>query len=105
MESFHLGLSHMGSEAALTLAAMEACRHEAMLKLTALDARRAKIAFDFCTTNNAVALQKWRSMDDEAARLVERITLFDHAIIEARQRAMNPDWREQYKQITKTEIA
>jgi hypothetical protein len=32
-------------------------------------------------------------------RLIERIALFDHAIIEARERATHPDWREQYKQI------
>jgi hypothetical protein len=51
-----------------------------------------------------VAKQRWREMDDEAARLVERITLFDFAIIEARERASHPDWREQFKQITKTEI-
>jgi hypothetical protein len=92
------------SEAALTLTALEECRRAAMLKLTALDAERPKIAYAAVAANSVVAKQRWREMDDEAARLVERITLFDFAIIEARERASHPDWREQFKQITKTEI-
>jgi hypothetical protein len=61
----------MGSEATLTLAALEACRNEALRKLAALDAQRPAIAHSFCTTNSALALQKWRAIDDEADRLLE----------------------------------
>ena len=92
------------SDATLTLAAMEACRDEALRKLSALDAQRPKVAFDFCTTNSAVALQKWRSMDDEADRLLERVRLFDAAVYHARELVAHPDYREQWKQITGTEI-
>jgi hypothetical protein len=102
-----LTLTRMGKPmtgAALTLAAMEACRHETLRKLTALDARRPKIAHDFCTTNSAVALQKWRELDDEADRLLERLRLFDAAVYEARARASHPDWKTQWQQITKLEI-
>jgi hypothetical protein len=55
----------MNEEAALTLAALEACRDRAMLRLIRLDEDRPKIAYDFCITNSAIALQKWRSMDHE----------------------------------------
>jgi hypothetical protein len=91
--------------AALTLAAMEACRHETLRKLTALDAQRPKVAYAFCTSNSAVALQKWRAIDDEADRLLERLRLFDAAVYEARVRAAHPDYREQWKQITGTEMS
>jgi hypothetical protein len=61
------------TEAALTLQALEECRNAALLKLTALDVQRPKVAYEFCTTNNAIALQKWRAIDDEADRLLERL--------------------------------
>jgi hypothetical protein len=83
---------------------LEACRQAAFQKLTALDALRVKVAYAICAENSVVAKQKWRDINDEAAQLGERITLFDFAIQEARTRALNPDWKEQYKQITKTEI-
>jgi hypothetical protein len=61
------------TEAALTLQALEECRNAALLKLTALDAQRPKIAYELCTSNSAIALQKWRQLDDEADRLLERV--------------------------------
>jgi hypothetical protein len=93
------------SEATLTLQALSACRDETLRKLTALDAQRPKVAYDFCTTNNAIALQRWRAIDDEADRLLERVRLFDAAVYEARERAAHPDWREQWRAITKTEMS
>jgi hypothetical protein len=93
------------SEASLRLAAMEACRNEAMLKLTALDAQRPKVAYEFCTTNSASALQRWRDLDDAADRLLERVRLFDAAVYEARERVLRPDFRQQWRAITKTEMS
>jgi hypothetical protein len=92
------------SEAALTLQALEECRKAALLKLTALDAQRPKVAYEFCTTNSAIALQHWRAIDDEADRLLERLRLFDAAVYEARVRALRPDYRQQWRAITKTEF-
>ena len=92
------------SEAALTLQALEECRNAALLKLTELDAQRPKIAFDFCTTNSAIALQRWRAIDDEADRLLERVRLFDAAVYHARELAAHPDWKTQWRAITKTEM-
>jgi hypothetical protein len=92
-------VDRMTSEAALLVAALESCRDQAVLKLIALDADRPKIAYDFCTTNDAKALEKWRLMDDESARLTERIALFDSAVQEARQRTMHRDYREQWQKI------
>lgn len=94
----------MTSEAHLTLAAMMECRRAAMLKLTALDAERPTIAFDFCTTNSVIALQRWRELDDEANGLIERIRLFDAAIFEARERASHPDYRAQWQNIFGSEF-
>jgi hypothetical protein len=97
--------NRMTSEAAVTLAALEACRDEAMLKLIAIDADRPKIAYDFCMTNSVSALQRWRSMDDEGARLTERVTLYDCAIQEARERASHPDYRAQWQKIFGSEFS
>jgi hypothetical protein len=73
------------SEAAVTLAALEECRHAALQRLTALDGERPGIAFNFCATNSTVALQRWRELDEEADRLIERLRLFDAALHEARE--------------------
>jgi hypothetical protein len=88
------------TEAALTLAALEACRHQAMLSLTALDAQRAKVAYAIVAQNNIVAKQRWHELNDEATQLAEKIVLFDHALIEARERAAHPDWQQQFVAIT-----
>jgi hypothetical protein len=92
------------SKAALILAALESCRHTAMLKLTALDAERPKVAYAAAVEDSVVAKQRWRELDDEAARLTERIALFNAALWEARERVLRRDWREQYREITKTEF-
>jgi hypothetical protein len=96
----------MGSEAALRLAAMEACRNEALQRLTTLDAQRPKIALDFVTTNSASALRKWRELDEEAEQIIERARLFDAAIYHARELAARPDgWRTQWRKIVGTELS
>jgi hypothetical protein len=92
------------TEATLRLAALEACRNEALQRLTSLDSQRPKIALDFVTTNSAIALQKWRAIDDEADRLLERVRLFDAAIHHARELAAHPDYREQWRAIVGTEM-
>jgi hypothetical protein len=91
-------------EAALTLQALEQCRHDAFLKLTELDAQRVKVAFSICAENSVTAKQRWHQINEEAAQLGERITLYDFAIQEARERALRPDFRQQWRQITKTEF-
>jgi hypothetical protein len=96
--------SEVVSEATLRLAALEACRDETLRKLTALDAQRPAVAHSFCTTNSALALQKWRELDDAADRLLERVRLFDAAVYHARELVAHPDYRKQWKQITGTEI-
>lgn len=48
--------------AAVTLTALEACRHDAMKCMVALDSERAE-------DNSVAAKQRWRELDDEAARL------------------------------------
>jgi hypothetical protein len=92
------------TEAALTLQALEQCRHDALLKLIALDSVRVKVAYAICVENSVVAKQEWRDINDEATRLGERITLFDFAIQEARERVLRPDYRQQWRTITKTEF-
>jgi hypothetical protein len=79
------------TEAALTLHALEECRAAALAKLIALDDERPRIAYDFCTKNSTVALQRWRELDEQADRLIERLRLFDAALHEARERAAHPD--------------
>jgi hypothetical protein len=93
------------SDAALTLAAMEECRNAAFQKLTAIDALRPKIAYAICAENSVTAKQRWHQINEEAAQLGERITLFDFAIQEARERALRPDFRQQWRAITKTEMS
>jgi hypothetical protein len=86
------------------LEALEACRGDVFLKLVALDGERPKIAYAIAVENSVTAKQSWRELDEEAERLCERLILYDHAIREARDRAARPDYREQWRTITKTEI-
>jgi hypothetical protein len=53
------------TEATLTLAALEAT---AMLKLTALDNDRPKVAYAAVAENSITAKQRWQVLDDEADR-------------------------------------
>lgn len=91
------------TEAALTLRALEEIRHAMLLKLTALDNDRPKIAYAAVAEDSLTAKQKWSQLDEQADRLLERIRLFDAAIFEARRRASHPDYREQWRAITKME--
>jgi hypothetical protein len=88
------------SEAALLVSAMEECRDTAILQLLALDNLRPAVAFAIAAENSVTAKQRWRELNDEAARLTERIALYDAAIVEARSRAARPDYRDQWKTLT-----
>jgi hypothetical protein len=98
-------MGEMMTSAAEILACLESCRADVMMRMVALDARRVEVAFAVCVKNSVTAKQRWREMNDEAAELVERITLFDFAIQEARQRALRPDWRQQFQEITGVSVA
>jgi hypothetical protein len=93
------------SGAGLTLQALEEIRHAALLRLTALDSERPKVAYAAVADNSVIAKQRWNALDSEAEHLIERIRLFDAAIYEARERASHPDWKTQWRQITKTEMS
>jgi hypothetical protein len=48
------------SEVTLTLRALEECRHTAMLKFTALDSERPKVAYAVAVENSVTAMRLCR---------------------------------------------
>jgi hypothetical protein len=58
----HKPVEALVSEAALTLAALEECRHSAMLKLAALDSERPTVAYAIAGENSVTAKQRWREL-------------------------------------------
>ena len=80
------------------IASLEQQRHQLMLRITQLQAIARRAAFEAVVNDSWKAREAFRSAEHEADRLAEL------ALTEAHERVQRPDWREQYRAITKTEI-
>jgi hypothetical protein len=87
------------TEAERIISNLEKRRHAIMIQGVALDADRARIAYDAMVRDSFIARQRWRELNEFTDKLIEEIELLDCALVEARRRAAVPDWRDQFQSI------
>jgi hypothetical protein len=84
---------------------LEQRRSHLMTRAVALCDQRGALAYDAIVHSSFTARIELRELDDQLERLASEGELIELALFEAQRRAAQPDFREQWRTITKTEIS